>query len=505
MNNALTRLIRKGVLLVLLFSGISVSADIVYPARLQMVETAPGVFEVYFVLPVIQGKIVKAQAVFPEFCQPLGEPVTEVDAFQKKMRWQVGCGDYSLTGRQIGIEGLLGSQVDIILEVTTLDGRIYKSTLSPARPFYSVPEPPGLKDYLGLGALRGGRYTLLSWGLFLAVLVYFLTREKDRIALPVLMLGAGMGLGHFLSWGEWILTPSWAALALSLLVAASLACLFVFGGNRLSGKTGPVLLGLAALLYGAGFGNEDLLSGYTPGEELILTGFTCLGFLAGALLLAGIARQLWRVVALFTDRFRVPAAKLFAGASSGALLWQLSLFWNVPSMLPSIPLSLVSLALVLVLWQIAYGQKTQAYLALAGLLLGYWAGLAGFSLPGSWAVLLGVQGILLILVFFNTRLPAWAGAALLLLAGTAGGNYLQFIASDSLSYPLARSVFFLLLLLALSLLLIMVLAQLKPGGSRETLLKYAPLVLLPLCLASGLGVGYAAVAWAVIAIKGQPD
>jgi hypothetical protein len=360
---------------------------------------------VYFVLPVIQGRIVKARAVFPQTCQPLGEPVTEVDAYQKKMRWQIGCGQDPLPGQEIGIEGLLGSQIDIVLEVTTLDGRTYKSTLSPARPFYSIPQPPGLKEYLALGALGGSRFTLLSWELFLMVLVYFLTRETDRLGAPVLMLAAGMGLGYFLSWNEWLLVPAWAGPTLALLVTAALACLGIFSGKRGLDNTGPVLMGLTAVLIGAGFRKGEILSGYTQGDERILVGFAFLGFLAGAVLLTAISRQVWRVLGLWTDRFRAPAMILFAGGASGVLLWQLSLFWNVPSMLPSLPLSLVSLSLILVLWHNAFGRKFQPVLALAGFLLGYFSGLTGHPLPNSQALLLGVQGILLMLLYFNTRVP----------------------------------------------------------------------------------------------------
>ena len=68
MNNGCIQRLKKGVFLLLMLTGFTASADIVYPARLQLVETEPGVFEVLYVLPVIQGKIVKAQAIFPGFC-----------------------------------------------------------------------------------------------------------------------------------------------------------------------------------------------------------------------------------------------------------------------------------------------------------------------------------------------------------------------------------------------------------------------------------------------------
>ena len=229
MNKPFANVLKKGVLLILLLSGSNLSADIVYPARLQLTETAPGIFDVYFVLPVIQGKIVKARAVFPEFCQSQSEPLLEIDAYQKKMRWQIGCGSNPLIGSEIGIEGLLGSQIDIILEIYTLDGRTYKSTLSPARPYYKVPEAPGIGDLLKTGSLASSRYILLSWATLLMILVYFLTWKPASLGPPTLAIGVGLSLGYLLNWNEWILVPSWAGRSLSLLVSAALAWSFSSG------------------------------------------------------------------------------------------------------------------------------------------------------------------------------------------------------------------------------------------------------------------------------------
>ena len=41
-------------------------ADIVYPSRLELIETEPGILEVTFVLPVIQGKVLNARPILPE-------------------------------------------------------------------------------------------------------------------------------------------------------------------------------------------------------------------------------------------------------------------------------------------------------------------------------------------------------------------------------------------------------------------------------------------------------
>lgn len=491
MNRMLFEGLKKGVLFILLLTGLTASADIVYPARLQLVETAPGVFEVFYVLPVIQGKIVKAQAVFPGFCESLTEPVIEIDPYQKKVRWQISCGINSLAGEQIGIEGLLGSQIDIILEVNTLDGRVYKSTLSPARAFYTIPEAPGLYDFLKIGTLSAGRYALITWGLFLMALVYFLPRAGSGLGLPALALSAGLGLGYFLSWSEWLLVPAWAGPVISLLVTALIASGPAFKNRMPSGSVfNSGLLGLAAIFSGAGFRKEELLSGYTQGEEITLLCFAFLGFLGGALLLLSIARQVWRVLELRTESYRIPGGTLLTGIALGILVWELSLFWNVPSMLPSIPLSLLSLILVLALWNFYSGNKIHLAFVLPGLVMGYAAGVYGLSLPYSWALLLGVQSLMLILIFFKKSISREFAIAMLILSGIAGGNYLHYFASDTLSYPLARSVFFILFLIVVTLVLSLLLERIKSPARRDSLLKTGSLVMLGTCLFLSMGFLY---------------
>mgnify|MGYP001822781554 CR=1 FL=1 len=285
MNNGFVHWLRRGLLILLLFIGPSLQADIVYPARLQLTETSPGVYEVFFVLPVIQGKILRAQAVFPEFCSAYSEPVTEVDSYQKKMRWQIGCGENTLAGQQIGIDGLLGSQVDIILEVNTLDGRIYESKLSPARAYYTIPEAPVFKDYVQIGTFPAGRFVLLQWGLVLLVLLYFLIFRNPDFRPLLITLSGGLALGFFLDHNEWLLVPSWAATTLPL-GAAAVISLFSFVKKQSHNQTiAKTLIGICGVLAGAGFMEEGTPGGYTSAESGILLGFSCLGFLLGTWIL----------------------------------------------------------------------------------------------------------------------------------------------------------------------------------------------------------------------------
>ena len=48
----------------------------------------------------------------------------------------------SLHGERFGIEGLLGSPVDVLFKLEMYNGRVYESMLSPVNAFFIVPSPP---------------------------------------------------------------------------------------------------------------------------------------------------------------------------------------------------------------------------------------------------------------------------------------------------------------------------------------------------------------------------
>lgn len=471
MNN-LTGYIRRSWLLLLFFLlGFPVRADIVYPARMQLTEITPGMFEVIFILPVINGKILKAEPVFPEFCSPITQPEIQIDSYQKKSSWKIQCEFSSLHGQQIGIEGLLGSPIDIILEVKTLDGRNYKTTLSPTQAYYQIPAPPDLSDYLSIGTLNGSRNVLLQWGLALLLVTCLLPSSGFRFRRGFSILFLAVALGYFLNVQELLLVPSWAGSVAALLTALVLLVPIAFG--RDSSPPGVInlfLFSLTGLLIGAGLPIPVSYSGFTLGELVVLTGFTILGLLLGLLLLGLLVRQLLKVFSLGGDHYRTIMAKCLSGLSLGILIWKLSLFWNFPSMIPSISLVLFTYALSLAVW-VGYSQNTStiriSFLTLPALALGYFSGVGGSIFPYGWAVLLVVQGILMITVFFHKSLPKIGQIILLLAGGMIAGNHLFYFTSETLSYAHARSVFFVVLLFLLVLLCIAVIGWVKSDALRK--------------------------------------
>ena len=466
-------MLRKGLLLGLFLLVFPARADIVYPARLQLTEKAPGVFEVVFTLPVINGRILRAQPVFPDFCNPVSEPTVQVDAFQKKSRWEIRCEIASLHGVQVGIEGLLGSPIDIFLEVNTLEGRTYQTTLSPNESYYQIPPPPGLWDHLELGTLSGTRNILWQWGLVLMFLAWLLQGAETRFKPMLLVAILGASLGNFLLVQEWLLMPSWVGSLFAVLISLALLLPGALGlETQTSSRNGLVLIGLGSLLIGGALHLENIPSGYTAGELAIQNAFGILGIALGVFLLALLARQLLMVLGLGGKDLKGPLSRMLASLSIGLAIWKASLFWNYPSMLPSIPWILLVFALSMALWMafLTEGEKPMvpAWL-LPAFILGHLWGIWGIGIPYAPGMLLSVAAVFLLAVLFRTSLSGPVHKALLTLGGLAAGNYLFSYADASLSYPLARSVFFFILLLLTGLLLEVISGWLAP---KKTAQKY---------------------------------
>ncbi|MGB2957678.1 MAG: hypothetical protein WBD30_02210, partial [Bacteroidota bacterium] len=60
-------LIGAALLVLLLLSSLT-HADTVFPARLQMKEVEPGLFEIQFTLPIVNDRRVRAEPVLPQVC-----------------------------------------------------------------------------------------------------------------------------------------------------------------------------------------------------------------------------------------------------------------------------------------------------------------------------------------------------------------------------------------------------------------------------------------------------
>jgi hydrogenase/urease accessory protein HupE len=110
----------------------SASADIAFPARLDVVEREPGLYDISFTLPIVEGRKLRAEPRMPPTCVESSPREVGVSSGGYTSTWSVRCEPPSLTGEAILIEGLLGTQTDLAFTLTMLDGRSYSRILRPA-------------------------------------------------------------------------------------------------------------------------------------------------------------------------------------------------------------------------------------------------------------------------------------------------------------------------------------------------------------------------------------
>jgi len=453
-----------------LFASVPAKADVIYPARLQMTETEPGIFEVTFVLPVVNGKVLKARPLLPEACQLLEEPIIDGDAYTKQVRMRVACDPQALAGQKVGIEGLLGSQVDIFLSIRTLEGRKYESTLSPVNAFYVIPQPPAWSSLLQDASLKGMRLLLSQWPLYILLVVLALYYHNRQWVWSSLLFVLAHALGMWLT-RQWaampsstatvisqpvVMVPEYLPIIASLIVALLLAMPLVNGKNVLTLSNGKSLL-LALLLgisYGAAAPTDMLPEGLSHQEANGFQGLLSIGIAVGAALAVLLAREFVYLLRISTEKYSKLSLLQRVGYGVGilavtCLLYESSQFWVFPSLLPDIPLVLLLYTLVLGVW-LAYLNMKRAWLLGAVLLLPLATGILlafqAYTFPYSLQVLLASLCFMLIHYSFRSRPPAWLGLGVVGLANLAAGFHLAHFAIENLSFAGAQTVSYLLML-----------------------------------------------------------
>ncbi|THD65695.1 hypothetical protein E7Z59_13980 [Robertkochia marina] len=453
MNKKIITYLLQGILFLMCFIPLAARADIVYPARLELREVDPGIFEVYFVLPVINGKVIKAAPVFPDFCSMLEEPQMSGNMYVKETRWRIQCEPQQLYGQSIGISGLLGSQVTIILIVTTLEGRTYNTTLNPAAAYYEIPPPPTTLNLFSQGILRGGSIPLSNLVFGLLIFTLILTRSFSRRNM-VIILSSGIMIGYLLTYFEWLRIPGW----LFEITALLLTCIMIIAKylrQHVFINTDKVELPLTAcvVFLGAEQATSFGTMGYTEGETGLMMIFTLTGIVLGVLLFYELIRQGLGLVALFNNEKTLPENAMISLTgiiSIGLLIYQSSLLWNTPSLFPPIPVLLwiITLVMIAVLMMFAHRQNQ---IHILWILLPYFGGLiAGFtdlSFPYPAEVTLGLGMLCLIPVYFHAFRDPFLPRVLLAFLSFSSGVWLAMETDQNLSYPIARSLEFSLIAL----------------------------------------------------------
>jgi hypothetical protein len=191
-------------LVALLICTGSASADIAFPARLDVIELEEAVFEITFTLPIVEGRKLRAEPRMPPTCVDVSPREVGMSSGGYTSTWSVRCEPASLAGEAILVEGLLGTQTDLAFTLTLLDGRSYSRILRPSRPGFLVPEEPSVLWLTVEAVVSGVRRSLRHLSLWFVLVAAALLGQRPRELVVAASAFAG---GHLLA--QWLGGRGW--------------------------------------------------------------------------------------------------------------------------------------------------------------------------------------------------------------------------------------------------------------------------------------------------------
>ncbi len=304
-----------------LYSG-TVSADIAFPARLDVTEREPGIYDIAFTLPIVEGRKLRAEPQMPPTCVEITPREAGLSSGGLTSTWSVRCEPASLAGEAILVEGLLGTQTDLAFSLTTLDGRRYSRILRPSRPGFLVPEEPSSGAVAFEAVFSGVRRMVRHLGLWLAFLVAALLGQRPR----ALATAAGaFALGHLAA--QWSGGQGWLEVAPSvrdILIWSTVAvpAIRLAGGGE-GWRDWLQPLSTTALLLGLLFGGAqpEVLptEGLSNAEQLMTLVLFSTGVVIATLLMAAAGLEARTIIGLLVAGSRLETVRRSVGYLAGAL------------------------------------------------------------------------------------------------------------------------------------------------------------------------------------------
>lgn len=240
----------------LLLAAGAANAHEVRPGYLELRETAPGVFEVLFKMPMLGGMRFDVRPVLPAGCRSQVPATTYKPQSAVLERWAVAC-DTSLAGQTISIQGLSGTLIEVLVRIETRDGRTIVQRLKPTAPSFLVPAVPSAwqvaRTYFVLGVehiLGGLDHLLFVLALMLIVptrLVLLKTVTAFTVAHSITLALATLGAVHAPG------RPVEAAIALSVVFLAAELAHLKQGRPGLTSRAPWLVAFTFGLLHGLGF------------------------------------------------------------------------------------------------------------------------------------------------------------------------------------------------------------------------------------------------------------
>ena len=473
-------------LALLLTFGTSALADLTNPSTLTLKETSPSRFTVELTLPIIKGRVLKARPVLPDICVIDGDAEVQGDGMKVVRTWVMSCDPNDLIGTAIGVQGLLGTSLDVQLTLETLDGRKYAGQLRPTRAYYLVPSSPTMLsmavDVGGAAARQVLKHPELA---ILLVLCVF-----SGVRLAGLFASAGafamaLALGQWLKMENWIGVSSFLPAMLTAVMALAIALRIIRpkgSAPHVKWTTLSVLMALVGVLYGGdGLPLKMVLS---RSEQHVAFLFSSLGTMAGLALVILCAGQLHALVAGSTEgipkRLRFLIAYLGGVAACAIALYQGTSPFFAGGITPTVPLAALLAAAALGAW--CGAQPPPIHSCLPGVagcmaIVGMVLSLRGIALPQMTLAVYGSLAIVGLLLVWPVHLPGWPVLLPVAVFALYHGAHAGGVLGESVALPVAQATAMIVLLVFLFLVAHHHAAQRSPGGAAVRLFGLATALL----------------------------
>jgi hydrogenase/urease accessory protein HupE len=243
-------------ILITLAAAVPALAHQFAPALLEIEELSADESAVSWKQPAVRVQGSQLRPVLPVECEGIGDPQVQREGTGMRARWRMRCPG-GLAAKSVGVEGIAGSQADVLLRVTLRDGRRLRHVLKAEAPSFRIDADSSrtgvFKDYAALGVqhILTGRDHLLfvlalvllvGWGRSLAwTITAFTAGHSVTLAL------AALGVVHVPQ------APIEAAIALSIYFLAVELTSARRGARTLTQRAPWAVAAGFGLLHGLGF------------------------------------------------------------------------------------------------------------------------------------------------------------------------------------------------------------------------------------------------------------
>lgn len=306
--------------LFLFFTG--AQAHEVRPAYLQITENESGIFDVVWKQPVLDGKRLRIQPVFPENCAETSVRDIRTTGATATESYTITC---PLTVGLITLDGLERTLTDAFVRVDYLNGEQKSGVIKPSRPSFDLGSEntsPAI-DYIKIGV----DHIIYGWDhlLFVIGLVMLVSRRQ------IIGVATAFTLAHSIT----LALAAFGFLNLptrpvEILIAMSIVLLAVEiirkarGGSSIATQKPYLISFVIGLIHGCGFASALSEIGLPKGTELLALLLFNLGVELGQITIVVLLLVLLWIAAKAAAQSRKPIEY-----ASAYILGTIGMFWTV--------------------------------------------------------------------------------------------------------------------------------------------------------------------------------